>query len=82
MKLSTKGLPAVSPASLIAWNTGLSLSFSRIHRLMTSSRIESRKGTRQPQAAKSSSGMIARHSATTAMESTKPPTTLAWMKLV
>ena len=82
VRLSLNGLAEVSPASFIAWNTGLSDSFSRIQSEMPRRTIESRNGMRQPQAAKSSAGMSARQAMTTIIESTKPPTTLAWMKLV
>ena len=76
------GLAEVSPAAFIAWNTGLSDSLRRIQSEMNSSTIDSRKGMRQPHAAKSSAGISARQAITTAIDSTKPPTTLAWMKLV
>ena len=77
-----KGLPAISPASFIALNTGLSDSLSRIHSEIASRMIDSRNGIRQPQAANSSGGIRKRQLSTTAMLSTKPPATLAWMKLV
>src|SRR3546814_1901724 len=48
-KLSFSGLRAVSPAVFMAWNMGLSFSFSLIHSEMPSSRSENRKGIRQPQ---------------------------------
>ena len=73
---------AVSPASLIAWNTGLSESFRRIHKDMASSRIEKRKGRRQPHASQVAAGIGALKASTTARLRMKPPTTLAWMKLV
>ena len=76
------GLLEVSPASFIALNTGLSESLKRIHSEMISRMIESRNGTRQPHAANSSSGMMNRQASTTTIDSTNPPTTLAWMKLV
>ena len=72
-----KGLPLVSPASFIALNTGLSDSLRRIHREMPSRMIDSRNGTRQPQAANSSAGISQRQVSTTMIDSTKPPTTLA-----
>ena len=76
------GLALVSPAAFMAWKTGLSDSFNRIQSEMNSSTIESRKGMRHPHSAKSSAGISARQAMTTRIESTKPPTTLAWMKLV
>src|SRR3546814_3468156 len=52
-KLSFSGLRAVSPAVFMAWNMGLSFSFSLIHSEMPSSRSENRKGIRQPQLSRS-----------------------------
>jgi hypothetical protein len=50
LKLSFKGLAAVSPAAFIAWKTGLSLSFSRTQSETPSNSSEKTNGTRHPQA--------------------------------
>jgi hypothetical protein len=75
-------LAVVSPASFIALNTGLSESLRRIQSDTASSRIENRNGIRQPHACQSASDTMALNISTTARLRMKPPTTLAWMKLV
>ena len=51
-KASVSGAFELLPSSFIFWNTGDSLSFSRIQIETPSRRTESRNGMRQPQAAK------------------------------
>src|SRR3546814_2318284 len=50
-KLSFSGLRASVPLAFIAWKTGLSLSFSRIHSEMARSSSEKRNGMRHPHSA-------------------------------
>ncbi len=75
LMLSTNGFFETVPASFIALKTGLSLSISRIHSEMASSRIEMRKGMRQPQASNASVDMAERVASTTHTASRNPPAT-------
>ncbi|MNE91414.1 hypothetical protein D3C80_1890220 [compost metagenome] len=55
MKLSFRGVVEPLPSAFMRLNEGLSASFRRIHSETPSSRIETRKGTRQPHSRKASS---------------------------
>ncbi|MNX94249.1 hypothetical protein D3C86_1264750 [compost metagenome] len=55
MKLSFSGVLDPLPSAFMRLNEGLSASFRRIHSDTPSNRIETRKGMRQPHAAKASS---------------------------
>src|SRR3546814_16129667 len=81
-KLSFSGLRAVSPAVFMAWNMGLSFSFSLIHSEMPSSRSENRKGIRQPQLSHCCWSTKAPDTRPTISDRPQPPTPLAWMKRV
>ncbi len=62
--------------------TGLSCRRIRIHSEMTSSTADSRKGTRQPQSAKSAAGIAERTAAITASDSSSPPSAMPGIQLV
>ena len=82
MKLSTNGFLAVSPAALIARNTGLSDSFSRMNSDTASNSSENTNGARHAHVAHTASPATNLVVSTTIRLRMKPPATLAWMKLV
>jgi hypothetical protein len=73
---------AVRPSATIRLNTGLSSSFSRIHRETPRSRIETRKGMRQAQALNTSSPSIVRTARMTIRLRKRPSVAVVWIQLV
>ena len=70
------------PSAFIAWKAGLSFSCSRIHTDASSSRTDSRKGTRQPQSAKAASPMMLRVTRITTSDRNSPIVAVVWIQLV
>jgi hypothetical protein len=69
----------VLPSSFIFLNAGLSLRVRRIHTEMPSSTMESRKGMRQPQAAKASSPSQVRVPRITSSDRNRPSVAVVWI---
>ena len=70
------------PEAFISWNTGDSCSCRRMYAEMNSSTIESRNGTRQPQASNCSGLIEKRHPRMTSRERKKPSVAVVWIQLV
>ena len=81
-KLSFSGVVEPLPSAFMRLNAGLSDSFRRIHSDTPSSRIETRKGMRQPHSRKASSPMVKRTPRITARLSSRPTVAVIWMKEV
>ena len=71
-KASVSGAFEPLPSSFIFWNTGDSLSRSRIQTEMPSRTTDTRNGIRQPQAAKSVSPMAVRVNRITSSDRNRP----------
>jgi len=81
-KLSASGALEVLPSDFIFWKAGDSFIDSRIHTLMPSSRIETRKGMRQPQSAKAASPMAVRVPRITIRLRNRPSVAVVWIQEV
>ncbi len=81
-KLSRSGANDALPCALIDAKSGDSFSVRRIQSEMITRTIESRNGTRQPQALKSASLIILFTARITPSETKRPSVAVTWMKLV
>ncbi|MCY1443764.1 hypothetical protein D9M71_601970 [compost metagenome] len=78
-KDSVSGALQALPSAFIFTNTGDSLSCRRMYTETISSRIDSRKGIRQPQASKASVPSTVRQARITSSERNRPRVAVVWI---
>ena len=81
-KASVSGAFELLPSSFIFWKIGNSLRRSRIQTEIPSRKIDTRNGTRHPQAAKSASPMVVRVNRITSSDRNRPSVAVVWMNEV
>src|ERR1700686_2472545 len=81
-KASVSGAFELLPSSFIFWNTGDSFSRSRIQTEIASRTTDTRKGIRQPQAAKSASPIAVRVNRITKSDRNRPSVAVVGMNEV
>ncbi|MNH38142.1 hypothetical protein D3C79_991320 [compost metagenome] len=79
---SVSGALDALPSAFIFMNTGDSLSCMRMYTEIANSRIDSRNGTRQPQASNTSLPMAVRQAMITSSERNSPRVAVVWIQAV